>query len=208
MYKPPRDLFKTVKCSEFNETAPLGCLQIKRQEAEMDYWTLDSIILIAVHFTAIELVMNYKKGQKRKFSLSILTRFILELISTSGPTPGTAAPKIWQQIQLQHVPGWLFSTVELMWGCINMLSWVSVESNYPELQWCFILFRWQWLQSVIGFQGQTLEDRHDWHRDVKRCQGEPATQPSAWNGATLLARRSWSLSLRNAREEQSRFICQ
>lgn len=39
MYKPPRDLFKSVKCSEFNKTAPLGCLQIKRQEAEMDYWT-------------------------------------------------------------------------------------------------------------------------------------------------------------------------
>jgi len=49
------------------------CLQIKRQYCEKQRWiielgtrTLRSIILIAVHFTAIGAVMNYKKGQKRK----------------------------------------------------------------------------------------------------------------------------------------------
>lgn len=114
--------------------------------------------------------MDYKKGQKRKFSLSILTRFILEVISTSGPTPGTAAPKIWQQIQLQHVPGWLFSTVELMWGCINMLSWVSVESNYPELQWCFILSLWQFSHECHWVSGANPGGQT---RLAQRCQAMP-----------------------------------
>lgn len=61
----------------------------------------------------------------------------------------------------------------------------------------------------LGFRGKPWRTdmvvRLSWHRDVKRCQGEPATQPSAWNGATLSDGRSWSLSLRNAGKEQSRF---